>query len=266
MGNFIGHAGGFLILAAVVVLVGVFGLEAGIVKDKDKLISNGKAALVTAVMGLIYYFVIAYLKNIETGQTNIFEFNSIFSFCGIDKLLNLCENPGSGETAGGMFIPVFPFIVNKLGLIIFEQYGGVAVWLNFLAVCIGVCCLYRMVCDLNKKTVSIQWVFGLLILPYVFLLFTPGYFGITFGLVTASAYAFYKRKFILFAVLGAAAVCMSKFGLFFAAVPILSIADIPKLVEKLRDSKLLNNTYIKYGILYVLFIIDAVILFITVWG
>ena len=78
MGNFIGHAGGFIILAAVIALFGAFLLESGAIKDRQRLIFNGKIAAMTAIIGIVYYFIIGYMVNILRGQTNIFDFNSIF--------------------------------------------------------------------------------------------------------------------------------------------------------------------------------------------
>lgn len=266
MGQFIGHAGGFLILAAVVVIFGVFTLEAGLVK-KDTLAVHGKIALYTTCIGIVYYFIMSYMKNTMVGQTNIFDFGAIFGFAGIDKTMELYGDPTVSGGLSGLNMPLFPFLVHILGKIIFEQYAGIAVWLNFLFTTGGFCCLYAMACDFFERRVTPHMVFAILSLPFMFLLFTPAAIGVAFGLASGAAYALYKGKTPLYLVLGILAALCSKIGLI-AIIPIFlsSISGFPKLVRSLPEKKWVSNPYIKLGYFFFITVMDGVIMFLTIGG
>ncbi|MGM9936292.1 MAG: hypothetical protein ACI38A_03005 [Candidatus Ornithomonoglobus sp.] len=267
MGDFIGHIGGFLMLAAVIMLAGIFTAEAGIVKDKSVLKENGKIAVFVTVIGMLYYFFMAYLKNVISGQINIFDFGSIFTFAGIDKLIGLYENFNIKDSMAGMSMPLFPALVHLIGKVIFEQYCGTAVWLNFLSVAAGMCCLYRMSCDFFGKRTAQQTVFYILLIPYAFLLFSPGSWGAAIGLVFASAYALYRKNNILYIILGLLAVCMNKLGLLFIVPLVLSIMDFGKTLKKAAENNMFaKKPYLSRILLYLLFMLDAFLMFMMIGG
>ena len=267
MGQFIGHAGGFLLLSAVVLLVGIFTAEVGIVKDRDKLRKNGFTALYVCCIGILYYFIMAYVKNTASGQTNMFDFDSVFTFCGLDKDLELYGDPSLKSACLGLGMPIFPFLVHILGKIIFEQYGGIAVWLNFLSVAVGICCLYRMMCEYFEREISPHTVMVILSLPFAFMLFTPGSYGWVFGLLSASAYALYKGNTPLWLILGIIAALSNKLGILFVLPLILSkTSGFSAFVKKVGENKLISNAYVRLGYLFLMFSIDGAILFLTIGG
>lgn len=266
MGNFIGHFGGFLILAAVIALFGAFLSESGIVKDRDRLISNGKIAAMTAVIGIVYYLITGYIVNVLKGQINIFDFSSVFSFKGIPAMLSAYEDMSLSGDIKGVFFPVFAGIVHGLGGIIFKQYGAVAVWLNFAAAAAGACCLHSMACDFFKKDLSPTMLLYIFALPYTFLLFTPGPWGMALGLAAIAAYAFYEKKYILYGILAVLAICMSRYGLLVIIVPAVGFSGCAGYIRKLAESGIARNPYVHSGLLYAMFILNSVIMFNIIGG
>ncbi len=265
MGNFIGHAGGFIILAAVIALFCAFLLESGVVKDRQRLIFNGKIAAMTAIIGIVYYFIIGYMVNILRGQTNIFDFNSIFSFKEIPSMLSAYEDMSAGGGTKGVFLPVFAGIVHGLGGLIFKQYGAIAVWLNFAAVCGGACCLHTMACDFFKKELSPVMLLYIFALPYAFLLFTPGCWGAAIGLAAIASYAFYKRKYILYGILAVLAVCINIYGMFVLIAPAVKFSGCSVYIKDFPKSAI-ANPYIRNGLLYAVFILSSVIMLRVIGG
>ena len=266
MGQFIGHVGGFFILAAVVLIVGVFTLEAGLVK-KNTLVMHGKTALYTTFTGIIFYLIMVYMKNTTAGQTNAFDFRAIFGFCQIDKMIELYGDPTVSGTLAGLGMPLFPFLVHILGKIIFEQYAGIAVWLNFLFTAGGMCCLYCMACDFFERRVTPHMVFAVLTLPFMFLLFTPAAFGVVFGLASGAAYALYKGKTPLYVILGILAVLSGKLGLVVIIPLILSkIEAFPGLARSVSENRWTANPYVRLGYFFFITVVDGVIMFLTIGG
>ena len=266
MGQFIGHFGGFFILAAAALIAGVFTVEAGLVK-KNTLVTHTETALYTICIGAIYYFIMAYMQNTLKGQTNIFDFKAIFRFCGIDKTIELYHNPTLSGAFSGLNMPLFPCIVHILGKIIFEQYEGIAVWLNFLFAAGGTCCLYSMACDFFGKKITPHMVFAVLTLPFMFLLFTPSTFGVVFGLVMAASYALYKKKVTLYAILGILSVLSGKLGII-AIIPLIlsKTSDFSTFIRTLPEKEWVKNPYIKLGYFFFIIVIDGMILFLTIGG
>lgn len=267
MGQFIGHLGGFFILDAAVMIVGIFLWESGLVKDKRSAAVAGKTAVYTAAIGMIYYFFMAYLRNIFGGQTNFFDFEKIFTFFGIDKVLNLYKTPSIKESFAGFNMPLFIYIVHLIGGLVFKQYAGTALFLNFAAAAAGAVCIRRAAPDYCEEKDADQAVFLILALPFAFALFTPGCFGILFGLVSGAAYALYKKKPVLYIVLTAAAVLTSKLGAFALLFPV--IAKIPGLSDftrKLKSLRLFKNPYCRLGTLLFILTINGSIILLTMGG
>lgn len=263
MGNFIGHAGGFLILAAVVTLICAFLSESGIVKDRDKLIRTGKIAAMTAVIGIVYYLMIGYVVNVTKGQTNIFDFAKVFDFKNIPSMLTAYE--GTGGEVKGAVVPVFSGLVHALGGLVFKQYAATAVWLNFAAVCGGACCLYAMARDFFEKELSPTPLLYIFALPYAFLLFTPGSWGAALGLAAMAVYAFYRKNYILYAILLVLAACMNLWGLAALIAPAVKYSGCYAYIKKLAGSAE-ENPYICNGLLYVMFVISSVIMLRVIGG
>ena len=261
MGSFVGHFGGFIILAAVVALFGVFLLELGIIKDRKKLILNSKAAIMTAIIGIVYYFITGYIINVLKGQVNIFNFGPAFNFWDLQDKLSAYENISQSGDIKGVFIPAFAWTVHILGKVIFGQYASIAIWLNLASVCAGACCLYRMACDFFKKDVPLSMLLYIFALPYTFLLFTPGGWGMALGFAAIASYAFYKKHYILYGLLAAIAVCMGKYGLFALAAPAVGLSGFSVCIRKLADNRIVRNPYVRNGFLYVMFVLNSVIMF-----
>ncbi len=267
MGQFIGHTGGFFILAAVVLLAGIFTAEAGVVRNRAALKKNGKTALYVCCIGIVYYLIMAYFKNTTAGQTSIFDFGAVFDFLGLDDMISTYGEPFIKDTLSGLGMPLFPFLVHILGKIIFEQYGGIAVWLNFLSAAAGMCCLYNMACEFFKKDVTPHMAIAVLSLPFAFMLFTPGSYGWTFGLVSASAYALYKGNTPLWLILGIIAALSNKLGILFIVPFVLSkINTFPAFVKRVSENKLTSNPYIRLGYLFFITSVDGAILFLAIGG
>ncbi len=267
MGQFIGHIGGFFILAAAVMIVGIFFWESGLVKDKRSVISAGKTAAFAAAIGLVYYFFMAYLRNIFGGQTNFFDFKKIFAFFGTDKLLGLYQTPSFKESVSGLNMPLFIYLAHFVGGAVFKQYAGTALFLNFLAAAGGAVCISRLARDFYGDKGKDTAVFVIFSLPFAFALFTPACFGIVFGLAAAAAYALYKKKTVLYAVLAAAAILTSKLGLLTLLFPL--IAKIPAaadLAQRVPKFKVFKNPYFRLGILLFVLTLNGFIIMLTMGG
>lgn len=268
MGLFFGHAGAFFILAAAVAVIGVFVCEAGFVK-RETMAVNGKIALYASCAGVLYYFIIGYLTNLFHGQTDIFNFESVFTFSGLDKMIELYKSPSIGVSIEGLGMPFVPYLVHLLGKLIFEQYAGIAIWLNFAAVSCGMCCVYRLAEEFfgADKVSAADLIFAVLILPYSFLMFTPGSFGIIFGSISAAAYALYKKRTVLYVILAVIAVFCGKLGLLVLVPFALSkIKGFPAIMRKLPDRKFIANPYIRTGIFFVILTLSGIVMTLTIGG
>ena len=268
MGLFLGHAGAFFILAAAVAVIGAFVCEAGLVK-RGTAAANGKIALYTVCVGILYYLIMGYLTNLFHGATNIFNFEGVFTFSGLDKAVSLCKNPSVGESVKGLGMPLVPYLVHLLGKIIFEQYAGIAIWLNFAAVSCGMCCVYRLAEEFfgAGKVSAADLIFTVLALPYAFLMFTPGCFGIIFGLICAAAYALYKKRTVLYVIFAVAAVLCGKLGLLVLVPLALSkIKGFPMFMKKLSDRKFIVNPYIRMGIFFLVLTFSGIVMTLTIGG
>lgn len=263
MGEFIGHIGGLVMMAAIFALFAAFLAEAGFIKDRESLGVNVKIIAFTAAAGFVIYFIIAWLKNVVSGQTNVFDFGRIFSFAGIDSVIGAYTGQ---QEAAGVFVPFFPKLVNILGNIVFEQYGGIALLLNFAAVCGGVCCIHRMLCDTFEKKLMLEPITYLFALPYSFVLFAPGVWGAAIGLTAIAAYAWYKRNYIMYAILALLAILISKAGLAVIIAPLLGVMNIKSVVMPAAKSSFVQNPYVRAVVFYVLIIINAALLFTMVTG
>ena len=267
MGQYIGHMGGFFILAAAVMIVGMFFWESGIVKDKGSVAVAGKAAAGAAAMGMVYYFFMAYLRNIFGGQTNFFDFGKIFTFFGLDKLLNLYQTPSFKESVSGLNMPLFIYALHFIGCLVFKQYAGTALFLNFLAAAGGAVCIGRIALELWGENASSRAVFAVLALPFAFALFTPGCFGIVFGLAACAAYALYKKKTVLYVILTIAAILTSKLGLLTLLFLIpAKMSGVSEFVRKLPGLKAAKNPYIRIGTLLLVLAINGFVIMLTMGG
>ena len=267
MGQFIGHMGGFFILAAAVMIAGMFFWDSGLVKDKRSVIDVGRTALLAAACGMVYYFFMAYLRNIFGGQTNFFDFEKIFTFFGADKLLDLYQTPSFKESMTGLNMPLFIYLTHIIGGVVFEQYAGTALFLNFLAAAAGAVCVRQIAKDVLGDKAADQTVFTVLALPFAFALFTPACFGIVFGLAAGAAYALYKKKTVLYVILTIAAILTSKLGLL--ALLLLIPAKAPglsDLVRRLQYSRFLKNPYCRLGALLLILTINGFIILLTMGG
>ena len=268
MGLFFGHIGAFFILAAAAAVIGVFVCEAGLVQRKTMAV-NGKIALYTVCIGILYYFIIGYLTNLFHGATNIFNFEGVFTFSELDKAVGLYKSPSIGESIRGLNMPLVPYLVHLLGKIIFEQYAGIAIWLNFAAVSGGMCCVYRLTEEFfgEGKTSAADLIFTVLALPYAFLMFTPGSFGIIFGLICAAAYSLYKKRTVLYVIFVVAAVLCGKLGLLVLVPLALSkIKGFPMFMKKLPDRKFIANPYIRMIIFFLVLTFSGIVMTLTIGG
>lgn len=258
MGNFIGHFGAFLLLGAAAMLVFVFCSEAGIIKNKALFSENIKTAVFTVVIGMIYYFIIAYIYNNLHGKTNIFDFEKLFSFSNIDKTMQQCISPDFADCISGASL--FPYIVHIIGKSVFSQYIGTALFLNFLGTAIGMCFLRCTVCELFKTDMKPHSI--LLALPYTFYLFTPGGFGVAFCFICIAAYtAICKKNYILYLIFTLIAILTSKIG-FFAIIPgaiAVTNTSFPKLLKPF------GNAYIRKALLYVILLANTLVMLLTLW-
>lgn len=258
MGELIGHIGGFAMMAAVFVLFVAFLAESGLVKDRERLSINVKAVFFTAAAGFVIYFITVWLKNVMSGQINAFDFGKIFTFAGIDTAVGAYTGQ---QTAVGVFVPFFPKLINIFGNIVFEQYGAIALLLNFTAVCGGMCCIHRILCDIFGKKLMLEPLLFLLALPYSFVLFTPGVWGAGVGLAMIAAYAWYKKNYILYGIIAVLAVLVSKAGLAVIIAPLLGFMNIKPFVTSAAKSCIVQNPYIRAALFYILIIINAALLF-----
>lgn len=267
MGQFIGHMGGFFILAAAVMIAGLFFWDSGLVKDKRSVAAAGKTALLAAACGMVYYFLMAYMRNIFGGQTNFFDFGKIFTFFGADKLLNLYQTPSFKESVSGLNMPLFIYLTHFIGGVVFEQYAGTAMFLNFLAAAGGSVCISQIARDVLGDKAADQIVFAVLALPFAFALFIPACFGIVFGLTACAAYALYKKRTVLYVILTIAAILTSKLGLL--ALLLLIPAKVPglsDLARRLQNSRFFKNPYCCLGALLLILTIDGFVIMLTMGG
>lgn len=262
MGIFIGHIGGFLILCAALMLFFIFLYEIGIIKSRNAILHNAKTATFTIIIGAAYYFLIAYFANISSGETNVFDFEKIFDFEPVKSTVSQCLDFNLQTSFSGLSMPLYPALVHLIGKAVFGQYLGTAVFINFISAAAGMCCLANTANVFYKSQKADIRIFAILLLPFAFLLFTPGYFGITFGFVTASCCAYCHNKKTLYLILGIFAVGMSKLGIFFLLPPLLSLLKSGSFLKRLSDIKM--NIYLKYCAIFVLMLISSAVLLFTV--
>lgn len=267
MGQFIGHMGGFFILAAAVMIAGLFFWDSALIKDKRSVAAAGRTALLTAACGMAYYFFMAYLRNIFGGQTNFFDFGKIFTFFGLDKLLTLFQTPSFKESLAGLNMPLFIYLTHLIGGVVFEQYAGTALFLNFLAAAGGAVCVGSIARELWGENASSRAVFAVLALPFAFALFTPGCFGIVFGLAACAAYALYKKNSVLYVILTIAAILTSKLGLLALLLLIpAKMSGVSEFLRKLPGLKAVKNPYIRIGTLLLVLAINGFVIMLTMGG
>lgn len=259
MGEFIGNTGAFLLLFAAVLIFTVFLKDTGIIKDKNIFKSDIKILTYTTVIGMVYYFVIAYMKNTMAGQTNMFDYKTIFGFLGMDNVMNTFENPTIKGGFYGTLMPLYPYLINLIGGLVFDKYEGTAVFLNFMGTAVGMCALFNAF----KKT-SVDKLFYILILPFAFLLFTPMGVGMAFGITALCTAAFYNGKRHLWLILGIIAVLINKFGILFLAPLFVTEDNVSKALGNIQNS--FKNPYVKNSILYVEIIICTIVIFLAVGG
>lgn len=259
MGEFIANTGAFFLLLGAVLIFLIFLFDTGIIKDKNVFKLNARILIYTVVIGMVYYFVIAYMKNTMAGKTNIFDFKAIFSFMGMDNMIRSFENPSIKGGFYGVQMPLYPYLVNFIGGIVFNKFCGTAVFLNFMGTALGMSALFNAF-----KGTNAYKLFYVLILPFAFLLFTPMGLGLSFGLAGLGALAFYNNKKSIWIILGILSVLINKFGILFL-IPLFVDTDTVLSFMK-AFKKPLENPYIKNSVLYIEIMLCAIIMFLVIGG
>lgn len=265
MGLFIGHMGGFFILAAAVMLIGVFLCESGSVKNKGAAISYGKSCVYAAVIGMVYYFLTAFFKNVISGSTNLFDFEAVFGFLGMDKVMEQIESPSISGSLKGLMMPLYPSFTHLAGKLVKEQYLGSAVFLNFVGASAGLGCLAKMAEEKYAIRLS-QLLFYVLLIPFAFVLFAPGGYGVVFGLILLAAYALYAKKSGVYIVLLIISILMNKLGVL-ALVPLLFTKQgFASSFKSFADKPIFKNSYFMNGVVYILMLADFLLMYLVIGG
>ena len=265
MGLFIGHMGGFFILAAAVMLIGVFLCESGAVKDKGAAASYGKSCVYVAVIGMVYYFLTAFFKNVISGSINFFDFEAVFGFLGMDKVMEQIKSPSISGSLKGLMMPLYPSFVHLAGKLVKEQYLGCAVFLNFVCISAGLGCLANMAEEKYGIRPS-QLLFYVLLIPFAFVLFAPGGYGVVFGLVLLAAYALYAKKSGIYVALLIISILMNKLGVL-ALVPLLfTKPEFASSFKSFVDNPIFKNSYFVNSIVYILMLADFLLMYLVIGG
>lgn len=260
MGLFIGHIGAFCLLAAAVLLVGKFLYEAGIVKQRESVTYSVKICGYTVILGMAYYFLMAYMKNTMSGQINFFDSEKLFLFGGIDKVMEQIVDPSVSGSIKGWMMPLYTYLVHITGKVVFEQYLGTALFINFAGMATGMTCLAKLFCDDNDKEAEL--IFGMLAFPFAGLLFTPAGFGAAFGLAAIAAYMFYKKHMRSYGVFLILAVLTNKLGLI-AVLPLIFEQRSWKNAIEYVFSK---SPYIRAAVLFTELSLNAAGMFLMIGG
>lgn len=264
MGDFIGNIGAAFIVGTAIIVIAKLFCEIGIIKDSANLKKYGQISFVTVLIGGVYIALAAYMYNAAKGRTNIFEFDKIFAFFGMDSIYKACEKLTLKRMFSGMLMPLYPLIVNLTGKLVFEQYIPVAAFYSFMSTCVSACLLHSMLSKHLDRDSTENVLLFISILPCAFVFFAPIYIPMTLMFVLLGAYALLGDSKKGFAVSAALACLTSKLGVvIFLLLPLKKYA--PLILRTLKNSVLKNKSALK--ILVTLFIlINGAVMFCLIRG
>ena len=238
MGEFIGGAGAAFIMAAAVALVVKLMLDAGLIKDRESVIQNGKISLGCIIVGVVYISAAALMYNELHGQTNFFAFDKTLAFLGTDSIIGQFEKPQLGELLKGMGMPLYPYIVHISGMLVFGKYLLSAEFISFVCACVSACLLHAMLG--RDSEIDDRLMLLAASLPYAFVLFTPSYISLMVMFILMAAYALSGGNKKMWLIASVLAVLSGKAGII--AFIILPFKDsIPGLIGKAQRAAAKNG-------------------------
>ncbi len=261
MGQFIGGFGAAFILAAAATVIMKFFLDINIIKDRKSVIAYSKISLSVIAIGAVYLFLAAMIFNSIKSRVNFFEFDTLFNFMGVKKTVGLCCDFDIRHAADGLMMPLYPYIVNVIGKIVFNQYLLTASFISFASACVSACVLYSLLSRKVTKEKSVNILLAAANLPYAFMLFAPTYISFSLMLILLSALALEKKNMLSFAAATVLACASSKIGFISVLIyPLYRLNVFDFMANVINKSKVLNNGVINRIILAVLVTANGVIL------
>lgn len=201
MGNFIGAAGGLLIVLLIFVLLWRFMLDIGVVKD-EKVIKRVKFTTIGAIgFGIMQLLIGSLIVNFLGGPISALDIAKIWNVEPVAGMLaDNSKYSFKMLTDSGIF-PLYPVIVSVFSGLLYNMYVECALYISFISgvvfyVCMGGFFNIKYDGDAGNRSLAILFCF-----PGSFFLFLPCSFSLFAALFAATLLALEGKHKVLSAIL-----------------------------------------------------------------